>query len=289
MPKILANTLRSRDQNGIWVDIPVVIKDDVKPTQQQIQTAVDEWFREHPEYVVVTDKTLSVADAPADSASVGDALQDIRDEIEYTPISISSFAITSVTYSGGGTGTSGTVEKGKTVTELSASFSINKVPVTLTFDGSLLTPAKTGTVTKSGSYTSNASFALVAKDNGAPNIAPATSTKNIALNFYNRVYWGSAAMPDAINDEFVLGMDYSVLTNTKSRTINGVTVASGEYMWYVLPASMGTCTFTYNGFTGGFTEVTSFNHTNASGYTESYRVYRSDNANLGLIDGLFIA
>ena len=289
MPKILANTLRSRDQNGIWVDIPVVVKDDVTPSQQQIQMAVDEWFAEHPEFIVATDKTLSVEDAPADSAAVGDAIQDLRDEIGYTPINISSFVITSVTYSGGGTGSSGIVEKGKTVTDISASFTINKMPTTLTFDGASITPVQTGSVAKSGSYTSNTSFALVAKDNGAPNISPATSTKTIALNFYNRVYWGSAATPGSINDAFLLGMDYSVLTNTKSRTINGVTVGSGEYMWYALPTSMGTCTFTYNGFTGGFTEVTTFNHTNASGHTESYRVYRSDNSNLGLIDGLFIA
>ena len=289
MPKILANTLRAKDENGQWVDIPVVIKDDVQPSQEQIQIAVNEWFAEHPEFVVPTDKTLSVEDAPADAASVGDALQDLRDEIGYKPISISSFTITSVTYDGGGTGSSGTIEKGKTVTGVSASFSINKVPVTLTFDGNAITPAQSGTVTKSGSYTTNTSFSLVAKDNGAPNVSPTTSTKSISLNFYNRVYWGADAIPDSINDAFLLGMDDSVLTNSKSRTINGVNVEVGEYMWYALPTSMGTCTFTYNGFTGGFTEITTFNHTNASGHTESYRVYRSDNSNLGMINGLFIA
>ena len=288
MPKILANTLLAKDKDGQWVQIPVVVKDGVQPTSAQIQAAVNEWFAEHPEFIVQTDKTLTVEDAHADSEAVGIAIQNLRDEIAYTPISISSFSISSVTFAGGGTSSSGTIEKGKEVTGFVASYNINKTPAVLTFAGASLTPAKSGTISKSGNYTSTTSFALTATDSGAPNISPTTSTKSVSLSFYDRIYWGSDEIPGSVNSAFLLGLSNSTLSNSKGRTLNNVNVANGEYLWYALPASMGTCTFTYNGFTGGFTEVTTFNHTNASGHTASYRVYRSDNPSLGMIDGLII-
>ena len=43
----------------------------------------------------------------------------------------------------------------------------------------------------------------------------------------------------------------------------------------------GTPVFNVGGFDGGFTKAASISFTNASGYTEEYAVYRSDNSNLG--------
>lgn len=289
MPKILANTLRAKDKNGNWVDIPVVVKDGIQPSDAQIQAAVNQWFAEHPEFIVHTDKTLTIEDAPADSEAVGVAIQNLRDEIGYTPINISSFTITSVSFEGGGTGTSGTIEKGKTVTAINASYAINKKPETLTFDGRSIVTAQSGSVSKSGEYSANTSFSLVATDAGAPNIAPKTSTKSISLSFYDRVYWGCALDSGIINDAFLFGLSNSTLTNTRSRTLNGLYSDANEYVWYALPVTMGACTFTYNGFAGGFREMSTFTHTNASGHEASYRVYRSDYPNLGTINGLIVS
>jgi hypothetical protein len=44
---------------------------------------------------------------------------------------------------------------------------------------------------------------------------------------------------------------------------------------------MGTRSFKVGGFDGGFTLYDTISFTNASGYTEEYYVYRSDNAGLG--------
>ena len=73
----------------------------------------------------------------------------------------------------------------------------------------------------------------------------------------------------------------SELSGSRART-KTVTAGAGQYIWFAYPARLGAATFKVGGFEGGFTLVDgSFSHTNASGYTEAYRVYRSDNAGLG--------
>ncbi|WP_157796132.1 hypothetical protein [Thomasclavelia cocleata] len=48
-----------------------------------------------------------------------------------------------------------------------------------------------------------------------------------------------------------------------------------------MPARYGAVNFNVGGFDGGFTKVATIEFTNASGYTENYDIYKSDNANLG--------
>ena len=106
------------------------------------------------------------------------------------------------------------------------------------------------------------------------------ATKNATLTFTNKVKYGVAAIPGTINDTFLNGLATKTLSTGKIRNFS-VNAGSGEYIWYALPSSYGACTFTVGGFSGGFTLASTFNHTNESGATVEYRVYRSDNANLG--------
>ena len=55
----------------------------------------------------------------------------------------------------------------------------------------------------------------------------------------------------------------------------------GQYIFYCVPASFGSCSFKVGGFEGGFNKVDTIQFTNASGYTESYDIYKSTNSNLG--------
>ena len=80
----------------------------------------------------------------------------------------------------------------------------------------------------------------------------------------------------------------STFIRALSRKLIGSKLASftanataGKYIWYCLPKRYGTCTFSVGGFTGGFTLVDTVSFTNASGYTEDYYIYKSDNAGLG--------
>jgi len=57
----------------------------------------------------------------------------------------------------------------------------------------------------------------------------------------------------------------------------------GEYIYYAYPSSYGDASFTVGGFVGGFSKLHggATAHTNSAGFTETYFIYRSDNANLG--------
>ena len=101
------------------------------------------------------------------------------------------------------------------------------------------------------------------------------------------MYIGVAAFPSEINSAFLLDTDKFTKTLTGSRVTSFTKNAgSGQYIWYALPKSIGKCSFKVGGFEGGFSLVTFnsndyFSFTNASGYSEDYYVYRSDNAALG--------
>ena len=108
----------------------------------------------------------------------------------------------------------------------------------------------------------------------------ATSSKNTKLTFANKIYYGVAAAPSTINDTFLLGLVNKVLATSRAKTFT-VNAGSNQYIWYAVPSLFGVCSFKVGGFEGGFTKVSTFNHTNASGGKTNYDVYRSDNINLG--------
>lgn len=196
-------------------------------------------------------------------------IANIKADIAYTPVDISSFTINPTQ-----------AEMGSTVTSVTYSFAINKVPNTLKLDGASITPASSGTATLSVSLTANKTFSLQATDNGSPSHAAATSTKSATLSFLNNVYYGVAAIPSAVNSAFVTGLTTKVLASTRARSIT-LNVTSGKYAWYASPTRLGACTFKVGGFDGGFQPAQTVSVTNSSGYSENYYVYRSTNANLG--------
>ena len=103
-----------------------------------------------------------------------------------------------------------------------------------------------------------------------------------SILFKSKVYWGSSTRSTLTNAQ-VLELSNSELKDN----FNGIyTVESdvNEYIYFAFPTSFGTPVFLYGGIVGGFTKVatiTSF--TNASGYSTSYDVYRTNNNNLGTI------
>ena len=105
-------------------------------------------------------------------------------------------------------------------------------------------------------------------------------TATATLTFTNKVLYGAAAVPTTLNDTFLNSLPTRTLSTTKIGNFS-VTAGDGQYIWYALPTSYGECTFTVGGFTGGFSLISTQNHTNESGETVEYRIYRSDNANLG--------
>lgn len=190
------------------------------------------------------------------------ALETAIADLTYTAIAITSFSASP-----------STAEMGSTVSSVALSWGVNKTPSALTLDGSALT-VSTKTVNVTGAFTANKTWTLKATDERG-----ATSTRTASLTFLNGVYYGAAAEPSAYNSAFVLGLTKSLRSG--KLTAFSANAGSGQYIYYCLPTRMGTCSFKVGGFDGGFSLIDTIEFTNASGYSENYYIYRSDNVSLG--------
>lgn len=193
-------------------------------------------------------------------------VQAALDDLLYEEIAISSF-----------TNTVGTVEIGTTVDSCTFKWAINKTPTTLTLAGESLDITLTS-YTKSDMGLSKTavgsqSYTLVATDD-----RDASSSKSTSIYFYNGVYYG-VGDTDSVDSDFILAMT-KTLQNSKTKSFT-VTAGSGQYIYYALPTRLGTPTFYVGGFEGGFSLDATIDFTNSSGFTESYNIYKSTNANLG--------
>lgn len=214
-----------------------------------------------------TDATFKTAGAAADAKATGDRLLLIERNIAdilYKAISVTSFS-TNVPVA----------EIGSTVNDVTLYWMLNKTPVSVTIDSAAQDAVAEGEVALTSlGLTADKTWTIRATDERG-----AVATKSASLSFLNGVYCGAAAMPAALDSAFILTLQRGLRSGkVTSFTANA---DAGEYLWYVLPKRYGTCTFAVGGFTGGFTLLTTMPFTNASGYTEDYYVYKSDNAGLG--------
>ena len=104
-------------------------------------------------------------------------------------------------------------------------------------------------------------------------------TATTGVSFAYRAYWGTSTAA-TLDTAGVLGLASSALTTSRARSIT-VTAGAGQYIYYAIPASFGTPKFVVGGFEGGFSKVATIDHTNASGATASYDIWRSDAVGLG--------
>lgn len=179
----------------------------------------------------------------------------------------------------------GKLEKGQSLTQVTLSWSFSKVPAegtaSLTDHGAI--SAKTGSTTLSYDppVTAGKTWTLTGKETPVSGKPQAQVTKSVSVQFLNGVYYGKAAAPASVDSAFILGSGFTKTLSASRVASFSVDAAAGEYIWYALPESIGACAFKVGGFDGGFTLVDTIPFTNASGFSENYRVYRSDNAGLG--------
>lgn len=215
---------------------------------------------------IETDKTLSVSGQAADAAIVGEELKKILDEIadlKYVAIQITAF-----------NNNVGTAEIGSKVDAVTLSWTLNKTAKTITVDGEEQSVDSTTLVLSNLGLTANKTWTLKVTDE-----KDASATKTTSVSFLNGVYYGVAGSIDGYDSNFVSSLT-KALSSTRARTIT-VTAGAGQYIYYCVPTRFGDCSFNVGGFDGGFDKVSTFDFANASGYTESYDVYKSTNANLG--------
>ena len=200
----------------------------------------------------------------ADGVSYGDTtVAAVLDDLLYTAIQITSF-----------TNNVNTVEIGSTVDTVVLNWNYNKTPEELTLDGQGIDASlKTKTIESAG-IKANKTYTLKAVDE-----RDAEATKTTAITFLNGVYWGVGADQSSFDSAFILGLTKG-LQSSKVKTFT-VNAGASQHIYYAIPTRYGTPAFKVGGFEGGFAKAATIDFTNASGYMESYDVYKSDNAGLG--------
>lgn len=164
-------------------------------------------------------------------------------------------------------------ELGSKVAAVTLKWAVNMTPTELYLDDVAQDVGLTS-LTDSTERSSNKTWTLKAVDDQGE-----SATKSATLSFLNGAYYGAAAQPESIDSTFILGLS-KTLTSSRARTIT-VNAGTDQHIWYAVPARLGACKFAVGGFEGGFDLVETLDFTNASGYRESYYVYRSGQTSLG--------
>lgn len=200
----------------------------------------------------------------AEDISYGDkTIKEVLDDLLYKAIQITSFS-----------NDVNTIEMGRTIDTVVLSWNYNKTPQTLTLDGAPIDVSLKSKTIENAAIKQNKTFTLKATDN-----RNAVSQKTTNITFFNGVYYGTSVAPELFDSAFVLKLTKS-LQGGKGKTFT-VNAAAGQNIFYAIPSRYGKPAFKVGGFDGGFSKASTIQFTNASGYTESYDVWKSDNTGLG--------
>lgn len=168
----------------------------------------------------------------------------------------------------------GTVEIGSIIDTVELTWSINKdvISQSLTnvesLDPSVRNYSFTGL-----NLTNNKQWTLTIDD------GQNTANKTTGVYFKNGRYWGVSSST-VYDNSLIQSFAGKELIESINTTFT-VTAGPGEHIYYAYPARLGEATFYVGGFEGGFDLVATIDFTNSNGYTEPYRIYKSQNANLG--------
>lgn len=159
-----------------------------------------------------------------------------------------------------------TVEKGSSVSNVVLNWSLNKVPESLTLDGSSIDRTSTSKEV-SGTFTSDTTFTLKATD--ARGVAKSAKT---SISFLLKRYWGVSSK-STLTSADVLALGNSDWAS-KAMTATKFDCSGGKYPYYCIPASLGTPEFWVGGLKNTKVTSTELSVTNSSGYTETYNIFR---------------
>lgn len=110
-----------------------------------------------------------------------------------------------------------------------------------------------------------------------------SSNSSVTATFRNRIRWGVSTKASGYTSSDVVGLSGSTLSNSQVQSQN-INATSGQYLIFAFPSSytsIHATGFLFNTVTCPFQAFETVSVTNASGFTENYKVYRSTNAALG--------
>jgi hypothetical protein len=216
---------------------------------------------------------LNTSDSIHDGAeSNGSNLRDLIDQLLFQILVIGELT----------SQTGATFEKGITIDSLTLSWSLNKIPLSQTLSASNLDP-----------ITLNPTDVMAGVTFTPENIVDFTitlmvtdleGTKQVTLDiiFINKIYYGVSTVPGSYNDAFLLSLPINNLQSNRLLTTS-FTTGNNQYFYVALPSAYGTPIFLAGGFTADMTLVATFDHTNASGHIEEYKVWATTYDNLGTV------
>jgi hypothetical protein len=197
---------------------------------------------------------------------VHDELDDLKNQLAdllYKKIEITSF-----------TNTVGTVEIGSAVDTVTVNWATSKAPKTVMLEGQAIDVSLTRHTFSEANLTSNKTYTLTVTDD-----RDASASKSTTVYFCNGIYYGVIEHGATVDSDMVLSLTRK-LQGSKSTTFTA-NAGENQHIAFIMPARYGTPTFNVSGFDGGFTLTDTISFTNASGYTEDYAIYLSDNVELG--------
>ena len=83
------------------------------------------------------------------------------------------------------------------------------------------------------------------------------------------------------NSNFILNLANNEFADNRMKNTFSQTIGKNQYFYYCYPDSWGDAVFNVGGFNGGISLIDTISFTNSSGNTTNFKIYRSDNQNLG--------
>lgn len=165
-----------------------------------------------------------------------------------------------------------TQEIGTTVGQVRFSWAFNKTmgAATLT-DVGAVNPTAGGYTLSGLNLTSSKSWNLQASD------GKNTTSRSVSLQFMNKRHWGTSDRPTLSSSDLLTLSGELSTARSQSRVVDG----GGKYLYFAWPAAWGAPTFKVNGLQSTAWIQSILTHTNASGYTSNYVVYRSSTVQYG--------
>jgi len=160
-------------------------------------------------------------------------------------------------------------EKGSTVTSVLLSWAWSKTVDSQSLNNGIgaLAPNITSYNHTPVAITTNTTYTI----SGIKGVQSASG--GTTVNFYQRRWWGTSPLTSLTSPQILgLANNEFATSRNKSFTING----GGQYIYYSYPSSFGAATFTVNGLLNTAWTLFVVSHTNASGFTENYNVYRTN-------------
>lgn len=205
-----------------------------------------------------------------DMDNVKEWLDDVLDELHYYPIEINNFYSNPVS--------SGYFEFGKSIPDIKLTWELNKEPKSQSISSIGEIDADIREIEYKEPFVNvNKTFTLTVSDGK-------TSVSNSkTFRFAPNVYWGSSALKELYDSEWVLGLSSKALKISASGTYD-YNIASEQYGFIVIPSN-----YQFSGVVkiGGFdTELVYVNEisvTNRYDYVLNYKIYRTQQNSLGKI------